>query len=342
MDRYVGFFCILIVLLTTCTTGRSLSQDDIHPPELRPLTFRYQPAAGIGHEKGCTRRDPSDVIEVDGTWYVWYTKIYDQASGYWGTVWYAASEDSGLTWTERGEALGTGKEGAFDSQAVFTPNIIAADGKFYLYYTGVRPTPGRNDGIFENNSTTDITAIGVAVSDSPNGPFRRIDDSPVLEVSTDPEDFDSYRVDDAALLFRDGRYLLYYKGRSRVHGSQGPRHTQMGVAFSDNPEGPWVKYGSPILPQSHEVLIWPHRIGVAALASFSSTFEYALDGIDFTSSTLGAKVTDRPMAPGAFRPDLTYPVEYGSGLNWGISMVQNGDECYLVRFECDAGVDTSK
>ena len=342
MDRFTAVFCVLTVLLAGCTTGRGMSQDDIRPPELRPLAFRFSAAEGIGHEPGCTRRDPSDVIEVDGTWYVWYTKIYGKASGYWGTVWYAESEDSGLTWTERGEALGTGNAGAFDSQAVFTPNIIAADGKFYLYYTGVRPTPGRSDGIFENNSTSDITAIGVAVSGSPNGPFRRIDDSPVLEVSTVPEDFDSYRVDDAALLFRDGRYLLYYKGRSRVHGSQGPRYTQMGVAFSDNPEGPWVKYGSPVLTQSHEVLIWPHRIGVAALASFSSTFEYALDGIDFTSSKLGAKVTGRPMAPGAFRPDLTDPVVYGAGLDWGISMAENGAECYLVRFDCDAGVDTSK
>jgi len=26
---------------------------------------------GIGHEKGFTRRDPSDVIKVDDTWYWW-------------------------------------------------------------------------------------------------------------------------------------------------------------------------------------------------------------------------------------------------------------------------------
>ena len=34
------------------------------------------------------------------------------------------------------------KNGAFDSQATFTPNILFADGKYYLYYTGVKPTPG--------------------------------------------------------------------------------------------------------------------------------------------------------------------------------------------------------
>ncbi len=61
--------------------------------------------------------------------------------GYWGTIWYATSKDEGYTWTERGEALGVGIEGSFDSQATFTPNILFARGKYYLFYTGVKPTP---------------------------------------------------------------------------------------------------------------------------------------------------------------------------------------------------------
>jgi len=36
----------------------------------------------------------------------------------------------------------------------------------------VKPTPGNAKGEFENNSTTDITAIGVAMSGSPDGPFK--------------------------------------------------------------------------------------------------------------------------------------------------------------------------
>ena len=65
--------------------------------------------------------------------------------------------------------LGLGDEGTFDSQATFTPNIIYADGKYYMYYTGVCPTPGREDKAFENNSFNDYTNIGVAVSDTPDG-----------------------------------------------------------------------------------------------------------------------------------------------------------------------------
>lgn len=66
----------------------------------------------------------------------------------------------------------------------------------------MKPTPGNAKGEFENNSTTDITAIGVAMSASPGGPFKRISEEPILKVSMETEKFDSYRVDDAALLFR--------------------------------------------------------------------------------------------------------------------------------------------
>jgi hypothetical protein len=312
---------LLCLLLSACSTK----------PDFTNWSFRYSEVTGIGHEQGVTRRDPSDIILANDTFYVYYTKIYGRSPGYWGTVWCAVSVDSGYTWTEIGEVLGKGNQGRFDSHAVFTPNILADGGKYYLYYTGVKPTPGDPANDFENNSTTDITAIGVAVSDSPRGPFRRVLENPILETANRPEDFDSYRVDDAALLVRQGRYWLYYKGRSRMHGAGGPAHTRMGVAFAGHPWGPFTKNGPAILDRSHEVLIWPQGSGVAALASLSSTFEYAPDGIHF-DTTFSTKAKNRPIAPGLFRPDLTRPVRRGQSPDWGISMVLHGDECYLERF----------
>ena len=324
----------LVIMISACLVSLLLfAQEGPSPDYYSGVAFEYDEAKGIGHEKGCTRRDPSDIIKVEDTYYVYYTKIYGRAPGYWGTVWYAVSKDEGYTWIEKGEILGTGNKDKFDAQATFTPNILFANGKYYLYYTGVKPTPGNKEGAFENNSTTDITAIGVAVSDAPDGPFVRFSEDPILKVSVEPEKFDSYRVDDAALLFRNGLYWLYYKGRSRIHGKGGPAHTSMGVAFSKYPEGPFEKLDKPILAGSHEVLIWPHGTGVAALASMSSTFEYAPDGIDFAIDKLGAKVSNRPNAPGAYRPDLTEPAVVGVGLDWGISMVHNGPEAYLIRYK---------
>jgi hypothetical protein len=325
--RFTTLFFILAFL-----TLEAQEKNDIKN-QFQQVHFKYDEIKGIGHEKGCTRRDPSDVIKAGDTYYVYYTKIYGRSPGYWGTLWYATSTDEGYTWEEQGEILGVGKAGKFDAQATFTPNILYANKQYYLYYTGVKPTPENEKGEFENNSTTDITAIGLAVSDSPDGPFTRVSEEPILKVSVESEKFDSYRVDDASLLYRNGLYWLYYKGRSRSHGQGGPLHTQMGVAFSKYPEGPFTKFDEPILADSHEVMIWPQGPGVAALASKSGTFEYAADGVDFLTDRLAVKVEKRPLAPGAFRPDLTEPVVTGEGLKWGISMIHNGPESYLIRFE---------
>ncbi len=148
--------------------------------------------------------------------------------------------------------------------------------------------------------------------------------------------FDSYRIDDAVLLLREGKYWLYYKGRNLQHAETGPGKTMMGVAFSDSPQGPYTRYQhNPILDKSHEVMVWKQGQGVACLASISSTFEYAPDGLDFTTDPLNLKIPaqDRPMAPGVYRPDLTEGDVEKAGLTWGISMVHNGDEAYLIRWK---------
>ncbi len=334
MKNLVVFF-VVFLSLSRSFSARVQEIESIRG-KFSKIEFLYDKVPGIGYEKGCTRRDPSDVIKVGDTYYVYYTKIYGRSPGYWGTIWYATSKDEGYTWTEQGEILGLGKKDMFDAQATFTPNIFFSNGKYYLYYTGVKPTPGNAKGEFENNSTTDITAIGVAMSDSPDGPFTRVNEEPILKVSVEPGKFDSYRVDDAALLYRNGLYWLYHKGRSRVNEAEGPAHTQMGVAFSMSPHGPFIKDGKPILPQSHEVMIWQNGTGVAALSSLSNTLEYAPDGINFTTNKLAVKVKNLPKAPGAYRPDLTDAAVWGEGLKWGISMVMNGEECYLTRFKLNS------
>jgi hypothetical protein len=228
-------------------------------------------------------------------------------------------------------ALGLGEEGSFDSHAVFTPNILAYEGKYYLYYTGVKPTPGNPDKEFENNSETDITAIGLAVADSPDGPFVRTKNNPVLRISEEPAAFDSYRIDDASLLVRDGKIWLYYKGRSIIHGKKGPGLTQMGVAYADGPEGPYEKHGDPILDKSHEVLIWSQDGGVASLASINQSINFAADGVEFR--LLHSNLTHIPKAPGLYRPEIENGNPSVTIPGWGISMRSGKGLAYLLRFE---------
>lgn len=130
--------------------------------------FTY--SAAVAFEEGVTRRDPSPVIQVDGAYYIWYSRTEESAGGYSASIWYATSSD-GVTWSEEGEALPKGEEGAFDEHAVFTPTILISGGKFYLFYTAV-PEPFANDNGGSNGTKT---AIGIAVADSPRGPWVRFD-----------------------------------------------------------------------------------------------------------------------------------------------------------------------
>jgi hypothetical protein len=186
-------------------------------PEERAVEVSYSPAVGLGPEPGVMRRDPSDIIrtrrlfyegnylQTHDTYYCWYTKSH-VPHGYDATIWYATSAD-GYVWEEKGEALPRGPESSWDAQSVFTPNILVAEDKYWLFYTGV-PKPFNNKG----NKVTK-SAIGIAVADSPDGPWEKLSTNPALECSDRPLDFDSMRVDDACLIVLAGRYWLYYKGR---------------------------------------------------------------------------------------------------------------------------------
>jgi len=125
--------------------------------EIARLKVTYSQAKGIGVEQGVMRRDPSDIIKVGYLYYVWYTKG-QVSSGYDSTIWYATSPD-GHTWTEKGECIPRGPVGSWDEQSAFTANILVAEGKYWLFYTGV-PKP-----FVARGPNTTKTAMGITVSD---------------------------------------------------------------------------------------------------------------------------------------------------------------------------------
>tara|TARA_R110002012_G_scaffold317031_1_gene532783 strand:- start:505 stop:1515 length:1011 start_codon:yes stop_codon:yes gene_type:complete len=325
----------VLVLFISVSCKPNTKQESTETTSQIQIEFSYQNITGIGRDSIYNRRDNSDMIKVGDTYYVWYTRMDSPVTaGYWGTIWYATSEDEGYTWTEQGMALGLGNEESFDGHSVFTPNILAYESKYYLYYTGVKATPGNPDREFENNSTTDITAIGLAVADSPDGPFERLNSDPVLEVSADSAAFDSLRIDDASLLVKEGKIWLYYKGRCILDGKAGPGRTKMSVAIADNPEGPFTKHDGPLLDKSHEVLIWKKNGGIASLASISSTINFAPDGLQF--SVLQDSINNLPQAPGLYRPDLEDGCQTAETPGWGLAMRSKKGETYLVRFEMNS------
>jgi len=283
--------------------------------------FTYSPA--IAKEEGVTRRDPSPVINVDGLYHAWYSKSTTARHGFSATVWHATSED-GRRWTEEAEAIGRGPAGSFRACGVFTPTILTAAGKYYIYFTAMPHE------WFEHPQTT-RGAIGVAHSSSPFGPWE-VEDAPVLQCSREPQAFDSLRVDDACIIVRGGQYWMYYKGRAMAEGAD---TTKMGLATAREPLGPWSKHeDNPVLDSGHEVCVWPHGTGVACLVCDvgpqGNTLQYSSDGVNFSK----AANTVPPKAPGPFRAD-DFVDGPGPGITWGLAMVNDRTWPYLVRFDCN-------
>jgi beta-xylosidase len=298
--------------------------------EIMTVDVAHSELQGIGNENGVMRRDPSDIIKVGDLYYVWYSKG-PKSSGYDATIWYATSPD-GHDWTEKGMALPKSSvAGAWDEASVFTPNILVAEGKYWLFYTGISANP----------TVKPDSKIGIAVSDSPDGPWERLATNPALKNSDNPADFDSHLIDDACLMVREGKYWFYYKGRQL---GKSPAQTQMGLAIADHPQGPYVRHPeNPVIPGNHEVLVWPQGTGVAAMIGTTgpkdiiNSILYSEDGLHFTKTHT---VKKGPWAGGAYRPEAFTQSGTGDIPEWGVEIAKakgKGSLPCIGRFDVTKG-----
>jgi len=274
------------------------------------------------------RRDPSDIIRVGDTYYVWYTKIHKDAPGYpqgWaGTVWYATSKN-GRDWEEQELAVGKGGAGAWDEGGTYTPNILAYKGRYYLAYTAVKAP---FDFLYNKAS------IGMAVADSPGGPWTKLDSNPLIRPTDSLDAADGFECDDAVFVVRDEKIWLYYKGYPKIVGVSGKdvrvrTKSFLLVATADQPEGPYTKHPG-ILHAGHEAVLWKNADGsVGSLCTRSGVRRHyvSTDGIHF--SCMHAIKPQK--AIGLYRAGF----EEGSGgatPTWGIAM-KSGKKNGLLRID---------
>jgi len=132
----------------------------------------------------------------------------------------------------------------WDGLTTHNPTILRAGDRYYLFYMG-------NTGDGEAMKTLNWEhrnnqRIGVAVAESPYGPWQRFDE-PIVGTSESPDAPDSLVATNPAVARRpDGGYLMIYKavGRQRPLPFGGPVvHL---TATADSPTGPWTKQLEPI------------------------------------------------------------------------------------------------
>jgi predicted GH43/DUF377 family glycosyl hydrolase len=293
---------------------RQLGRYDIELPSSE-VTFSFDEVSGVGSDSEIYRCDPSDIIKIGDTWHVWYCKSEVSADGP-STIWHATSTNAGIDWVEQDQAIELGSN-AWDSDSVFAPNVLLYEDNYYLYYTGVGPNYWTTSGYVEDQKFR----IGVACSDSPDGPWTKYEGNPILSPSTDTSTFDSFRVDDSCLAVRDGNIWLYYQGWQWNNTSA---NTMMGLAIADDPFGPFTRQneGEAVQLGGHEVQIWMDEnqgvyslVGSVGSDDLIHTIQYAADGLNFSKY---AEVSESaPSVTGMYRTELTD--SSGGGMpEWGM------------------------
>lgn len=147
--------------------------------------------------------DPN-IAEFDGTYYLYATT--DGFAGWGGKEFYVWKSTDLVDWQRSAEPFLTldGANGnvPWASGNAWAPTIIERDGKYYFYFSGHNPTYNRK-------------TIGVAVADSPEGPFTA---QPTAMILNNEAVTSGQAIDPAA--FKDpvtGKFYLFWGNGSPVY-----------------------------------------------------------------------------------------------------------------------------
>ncbi|MBI4978961.1 MAG: glycoside hydrolase family protein [Spirochaetes bacterium] len=186
----------------------------------------------------------------DGMYHLFYSRWPRKLGHYaWVThseIAHAVSPSPFGPFTHADVALTRRDASFWDGLCTHNPTIQRFDGKWYLYYMG-----NTGDDVVSkdfNWNRRNNQRVGVAVADTPSGPWRRFD-TPLIDVT--PGFHDALCTTNPSVTRRpDGGYLMVYKGvgMEKPLPSGGPVvHL---VATADSPTGPFVKHPNPVFTKS--------------------------------------------------------------------------------------------
>lgn len=349
--------------LTDSTKYRKMSAAmrrvfDNHPSPLNAENelysqFKYTKLKGFDYgarDATVSRRDPSKIILENGKYYIWYTKRHtivppigweraaeateEIPSTDWdlADIWYATSTD-GFTWQEQGIAVKRPPKPQPGWRAVATPDILKFKGRYYLYYQAFVEASGLRG---------DYCPVGMAHSDSPDGPWTVVND--VIIPTGEEGAWDQYAVQDPTVLVHDGKIYIYYKA---AFNRPNTVWSGIGLAIAEDPIGPFEKHPlNPVQNSGHEICFFPFKEGVASLVIRDGpehfTIQYAEDWVNFKIAAITEMM---PIGPNAYIPDAFTDSGNGRGITWGISHFRNvrgtngSHYSELARFDCDLSLD---
>lgn len=161
------------------------------------LTAPWTPKSTKGPVIPGLYADPH-ITNFNGRYY-----LYPTTDGYasWAAPYYKAFSSTDLVnWTDHGVILDHGPDVSWADNSAWAPAVVAKNGRYYLYFSG-----GAASGDTGKH-------LGVAVSDSPTGPFRDALGRPLVRAGAYP----GQAIDPMVFTDDDGRSYLYW-GNGAAH-----------------------------------------------------------------------------------------------------------------------------
>ncbi len=308
--------------------------------------FKYSKLEGLDYHNGdgtVTRRDPTRIIKANGKYYMWYTlrqtpvpQGADKATDVIpSTDWdlcdigYATSLD-GFKWTEQGIAVPRPPKPAPGWRSVSTPDVLVYKGKYYLYYQAFSEISGKKG---------DDCPVAVSWANSPDGPWTPT--NKVVVPNGAEGSWDQFSIHDPQPIVFNDKIYLYFKSD---YGERGNLIRSTGLAISDDPLGPFVKYEkNPVMNSGHETQMFRFKSGIAAILAKdgheANTIQFSEDGKNFKIASICENV---PVACGVYDPDAFTGVAEAKGITWGISHAHiwgAGRHSIMLRFDCDLSTE---
>ena len=255
--------------------------------------------------------DPFVLRASDGTYYCYATSAPDGFKAW--------SSTDLINWIDTGYVYKR-SEDSWGASDFWAPEVVYYEGKYFLHYSAR----------WEQNQSL---RIGVAIADSPGGPFIDVSNRPMF-------DFSYAAIDGHVLLDEDGRKYFYYSRDCSENVVDGRHESHLYVAELDDdltslkgeplliakPEQEWELRSGPewLWNEGPFVLKYDSRYYLMYSANFYASRDYSV----------GYAVAESPMGPfvkAAHNPILASPNAEISGPGHNsVTTSPDGSELFIV------------
>lgn len=143
--------------------------------------------------------DPSGHVWEDGKMYLYTSHDIECQPDFWMKDWHVFSSEDLINWTDHGPCL-TVDDLTWADNYAWAPDCAFKNGKYYFCFPA---GTGHKDRVNPENSTKWM-GIGIAVSDSPTGPFKDAVGGPLWR--------EPYSNDPCLFIDDDGQGYIYFHG----------------------------------------------------------------------------------------------------------------------------------